>query len=90
MSVDYDEKARVFGVNLEGAFKEVGSNVTIDMAKVHEAVVAAYKQDLQVFDARVRILDDIVAIAKSGDSPPEEKYRKIDNLLKAKGELPNQ
>ena len=90
MSVDYDERARIFGVNLEGAFAEVASNVTVDMLKVHETVTAAYKADLQAFDARVRILDDIIAIAKSGDSPPEEKYRKIDQLLKAKGELPNQ
>ena len=90
MSVDYENRARIFDANIESGFKEVASSLTIETEHLRKQVVAAYKRDLQAFDARVRILDDIVAIAKSGDSPPEEKYRKIDQLLKAKGELPNQ
>ena len=90
MSVDYEERARVFDVSIEGGFKEVASSLAVETEHLRKQVVAAYKKDLQIFDARVRILDDIVAIAKSGDSPPAEKYRKIDQLLKAKGELPNQ
>ena len=68
----------------------MSSSLAVVADELREVVVAAYKKDLQSFDARVRILDDIVAIAKSGDSPPEEKYRKVEQLLKAKGELPNQ
>ncbi len=89
MSVDYEERERVFDANIEGMFKEIASNLAVQTERVRELSVMAYRADLQLFDARVRILDDIVAIAKSGDSPPEEKYRKIDQLLKAKGELPN-
>ncbi len=90
MSVDYENRARIFDANIEAGFQEVSSVLAVEVEQLRKQVVAAYKKDLQAFDARVRILDDIVAIAKSGDSPPEEKYRKIDQLLKAKGELPNQ
>ena len=89
MSVDYDEVERIFAANLEGAFKELASLLGVEVEKVREGAVAWFRKDLMALDAKGRILDDVIAIAKSGDSPPEEKYRKIDQLLKAKGELPN-
>ena len=90
MSVDYEERARIFDANIEGGFKEVASNLTVSVDALRVEIVKAFKHDLQGLDAKFGILNDIVAIAKSGDSPPAEKYRKIDQLLKAKGELPNQ
>ena len=89
-SVDYDNRARVFHANIEAAFGEVSSNLKIDVEKVLEASVEAYKKDLQNIDSKTRILDDVIAICKIGsdDAGNERKYEKIVTLLQAKGILP--
>lgn len=89
MSVDYDNRERIFSEGIEACFRELGSLVKVEAEDILEKAVAAYKKDLQAMDAKTRVLDDVVAIAKSGDSPPEEKYRKVLQVLKAKGLVEN-
>ena len=89
MSVDYDDRERIFNAGIEDSFREIGNIIKVESESVLKVVVAAYKQDLQEMDAKTRVLDDIVAIAKSGDSPPEEKYRKVLQVLRAKGLVEN-
>ena len=89
MSVNYDERERKFHAGIEACFREMGGLVKVEAESILETVVAAYKQDLREMDAKTRILDDIVAITKSGDSPPEEKYRKVLQALVAKGLVEN-
>ena len=89
MSVNYDERERIFFAGIEACFRSLGSLVNVETEVILETAVAAYKKDLQAMDAKTRVLDDVVAIAKSGDSPPEEKYRKVVQVLKAKGLVEN-
>lgn len=89
MSVDYDERERIFFAGIEACFRSLGSLVNVETEAILETVVAAYKKELQAMDAKTRVLDDVAAIAKSGDSPPEEKYRKVLQVLKAKGLVEN-
>ena len=89
MSVDYDDRERVFYAGIEACFRSLGSLVNVETEAILETAVAAYKKDLQAMDAKTRVLDDIVAIAKSGDSPPAEKYRKVVQVLVAKGLVEN-
>ena len=89
MSVDYDDRERVFYAGIEARFRSLGSLVNVETEAILETAVAAYKKDLQAMDAKTRVLDDIVAIAKSGDSPPAEKYRKVVQVLVAKGLVEN-
>lgn len=85
MSVDYDDRERIFTAGIEACFRSLGILVKVEVEDILEKAVAAYKKDLQAMDAKTRALDDVVAIAKSGDSPPEEKYRKMLQVLVAKG-----
>ena len=89
MSVDYDDRERVFYAGIEACFRGLGVLVKVEVEDILEKAVAAYKQDLQTMDAKTRVLDDVIAIAKSGDSLPEEKYRKVVQVLVAKGLVEN-
>ena len=91
MSIDYDNRERLFNANIEACFKEMGSLMAVEAESIRDLVVQAYKADLQVLDAKVRILDDVIAIANIGDADavPEEKYRKIRTVLVAKGLVEN-
>lgn len=91
MSVDYDNCERLFNANIEASFKDMGSSLTVISQEIRELVIAAYKQDLQALDAKVRVLDDVVAIVKIGDAEtsPENKYRKIRQVLVAKDLVEN-
>ena len=91
MSVDYDNRERLFDANIEASFKDMAGGLAVDVEKIRELVVAAYKKDLQAMDAKIRILDDIVAIVKIGDADavPENKYRKIRQALVSKGLVEN-
>ena len=87
MSVDYDNRERLFNAGIEACFKDIGALMAVEAETIRELVVFKYKQDLQALDARVRVLDDVVAIVKIGDADavPEEKYRKIRQALAGKG-----
>ena len=89
MSVNYDERARLFDSGIEDLFRDLATALAVDADNIRTTVVAAYTKDLASIDAKTRVLDDIVAIAKSGDSPPEEKYRKVLQVLVAKGLIDN-
>lgn len=87
MSVDYENRERLFNVGIEDSFKQLGSDLAAGALIIKETVVAAYRQDLVDLDAKSRVLDDIIAIANIGDADavPEQKYRKIEQVLVAKG-----
>lgn len=89
MSVNYDERAQIFDAGIEDLFRDLGTALSVDAENIRTTVVAAYTKDLASIDAKTRVLDDVVAIAKSGDSPPEEKYRKMVQVLVAKGLVEN-
>lgn len=86
MSVDYENRERLFNAGIEMCFTELGSLLAVEAEAILKAVVGAYKQDLQALDAKTRILDDIIAIANIGDADtaPEDKYRKIRQVLVGK------
>ena len=87
MSIDYDNRERKFNAGIETSFRALAVLVKIEVEDILELVTAIYRQDLQALDARVRILDDVVAIVNIGDADavPEEKYRKIRAALVGKG-----
>ena len=87
MSIDYDNRERIFFAGIEACFRSLGSLVNVETEAILETAVAAYKKDLQALDAKVRVLDDVVAIVNIGDADavPEEKYRKIRAVLVGKG-----
>ena len=91
MSIDYENMARVFNTNIEGAFREMGVLVTAEAERIREVVTMAYKKDLIELDAKARVLDDLLAIVQvtqsSPDVPDAEIWRKIRALLEGKGML---
>lgn len=93
MSVNYEEREQQFKAGIEACFKHLGDMVVVEAQEIRGAVVIAYKQDLQALDAKARILDDIVTIVKTGDADdgkvPENKYRKIRQVLVAKDLVEN-
>jgi hypothetical protein len=92
MSIDYENRARIFNAGIEGSFKEMAGSLAVDAERIREVVVAAYTKDLSALDARGRIVDDVLAIMMIGSIPENDlegaKYRKIYELFRSKGLLP--
>ena len=91
MSIDYDNRERIFNANIQGVFKDVSSNLSADIDRIREVALAAYRKDLMELDRKGRVLDDLVAIAKasqiSADVEDDELWRKIRALLEQGGLL---
>lgn len=92
MSDEMETRIQEFNLNLASLLEELQTGLAVDIEKLMPIIVEAYKKDLSSSNTGVQILDEVIAIVNIGDDADdisENKFRKIRQLLVAKGLVEN-